>query len=44
MNPARNVETAEGWGRAIARLADGNATLLGLWGDPPHVHMALLDV
>ena len=43
MNPARTVETAEGWGRAVTRLADGNATLLGLWGDPPQVHMALLD-
>ena len=43
MNPARKVETEEGWGRAVKRLADGSATLLGLWGDPPHVDMALLD-
>ncbi len=43
MNPARTIESEEGWGRAVKRLADGSATLLGLWGDPPHVHMALLD-
>jgi Ni,Fe-hydrogenase III large subunit len=43
MNPTRAVETEEGWGRAVKRLADGSATLLGLWGAPPEVHMALLD-
>jgi Ni,Fe-hydrogenase III large subunit len=31
-----------GWTEAIDRLADGRASLLGLWGDPPDVHMALL--
>ena len=31
------------WHEAIARLAGGQATLLGLWGDAPDVHMALLD-
>jgi len=33
----------EGWTRAIDLLAEGKATLLGLWGDKAEVHMALLD-
>src|SRR5688572_22065833 len=33
----------DGWRQAIDRLAGGHCTLLGLWGDPPYVHMALLD-
>ena len=32
----------EGWRQAIDLLAGGRATLLGLWGDAPDVHMALL--
>src|SRR5690606_5246249 len=32
----------EGWGAAIDLLADGRATLFGLWGDAGAVHMALL--
>jgi Ni,Fe-hydrogenase III large subunit len=43
MNPPRTIVTEEGWGHAIERLAGGSATLFGLWGDPPNVHMALLD-
>ena len=35
--------TDEGWGCAIDLLAGGELTLLGLWGDAPDVHMALLD-
>ena len=31
------------WDQAIERLAGGSLTLLGLWGDPPHVHMATYD-
>ncbi len=31
------------WTEAIARLAAGNVTLLGLWADEDVVHMALLD-
>ncbi len=31
------------WEAATARLAAGEATLLGLWGEPGRVHMALLD-
>jgi Ni,Fe-hydrogenase III large subunit len=33
----------EGWAYAIEQLAAGRYTLLGLWGDAPGVHMALLD-
>jgi len=43
MNPTRTVVTEETWRQATARLAAGNATLLGLWGDAPDVHMALID-
>ncbi len=43
MNPPRMVVTEQGWSEAIERLAGGSLTLLGLWGDPPHVHMATLD-
>jgi Ni,Fe-hydrogenase III large subunit len=32
-----------GWKKAIDLLARGRCTLLSLWGDAPHVHMALLD-
>jgi Ni,Fe-hydrogenase III large subunit len=40
--PRTNV-TEEGWGQAIDRLAGGNQTLLGLWGDAGAVYMALFD-
>ena len=40
--PRKNV-TEDGWNAAIDRLAGGGATLLGLWGDAPNVHMALLE-
>jgi Ni,Fe-hydrogenase III large subunit len=33
----------EGWRQAIDQLATGRLVLLGLWGDAPVVHMALLD-
>src|SRR5207342_2745490 len=33
----------EGWRQAIDQLASGRLVLLGLWGDVPMVHMALLD-
>ncbi len=33
----------EGWQQAIDLLASGQCTLLGLWGDAPQVHLALLD-
>src|SRR5437762_2099008 len=38
----RTEVTEEGWREAIDQLAAGSRTLLGLWGDPPDVHMALL--
>jgi Ni,Fe-hydrogenase III large subunit len=43
MNPPRTLVTEEGWAEAIERLASGRLTLLGLWGDPPNMHMATLD-
>jgi Ni,Fe-hydrogenase III large subunit len=39
----RAVGAEEGWQQAIGLLASGQCTLLGLWGDAPHVYMALLD-
>jgi Ni,Fe-hydrogenase III large subunit len=39
----RAVVAEAGWRQAIDLLADGRLTLLGLWGDAPDVHMALLE-
>ena len=39
----RRLVTEDGWRDAIARLASGRSTLLGLWGDQSDVTMALLD-
>jgi Ni,Fe-hydrogenase III large subunit len=39
----RAVVTREIWRAAVERLAGGNLTLLGLWGEAGAVHMALLD-
>lgn len=39
----RALVNEEGWRQAIDRLATGRLLLLGLWGDAPSVHMALLD-
>jgi Ni,Fe-hydrogenase III large subunit len=38
----RAIVTDDGWQQAIDQLAAGRCTLLGLWGDVPCVHMALL--
>jgi Ni,Fe-hydrogenase III large subunit/Ni,Fe-hydrogenase III component G len=38
----RAIVTDDGWQQAIDHLAAGRCTLLGLWGDAPAVHMALL--
>ena len=38
----RALVTEEGWRQAIDLLVAGRCTLLGLWGDAPAVHMALL--
>jgi len=43
MTVTRRTANDLAWREAIARLARGQATLLGLWGDPPNVRMALLD-
>jgi Ni,Fe-hydrogenase III large subunit len=43
MTLTRTIVTEEGWREAIDRLADGSLTLLGLWGDPSRVYMALFD-
>ena len=37
------VVTEVGWQAAIDRLVEGSLTLLGFWGEPAAVHMALLD-
>jgi Ni,Fe-hydrogenase III large subunit/Ni,Fe-hydrogenase III component G len=39
----RAVVVDDGWRQAVEQLATGSCTLFGLWGDPPHVHMALLS-
>jgi hypothetical protein len=41
--PWPRIEVGEdGWSAATDRLTSGQATLLGLWGEPSAVHMALL--
>jgi Ni,Fe-hydrogenase III large subunit len=39
----RAVVTRESWSAASARLAAGDLTLLGLWGETDAAHLALLD-
>jgi Ni,Fe-hydrogenase III large subunit len=39
----RLVVAAEVWARAAQLLADGALTLLGLWGEPADIHMAIAD-
>ncbi len=43
MDTNRSNVSEQDWRQAIARLASGRATLLGLWADAPNVLMALLD-
>ncbi len=38
----RTTVDAPAWEAAIAELAAGNCTLLGLWGEPDAAHMALM--
>ena len=38
-----SMVSAGEWQQAVRRLADGKATLLGLWGEPGRVHMALFE-
>ncbi|MER8732656.1 NADH-quinone oxidoreductase subunit C [Mesorhizobium sp. M1227] len=40
---SRAVVTPKKWGFAVEQLAEGHWSLLGLWGEPGAVHMALLD-
>ncbi|WP_050421590.1 NADH-quinone oxidoreductase subunit C [Bradyrhizobium tropiciagri] len=43
-NPWPRVSVDSGtWRSAAGALADGGLSLLGLWGEPARVHMALLD-
>lgn len=39
----RVIVTDDLWQLLAARLAEGRGTLLGLWGEPAAVHMAILD-
>ncbi|CAN7369668.1 NADH-quinone oxidoreductase subunit C [Mesorhizobium sp. LjRoot246] len=39
----RAVVTPKKWSFAVEQLAEGHWSLLGLWGEPGAVHMALLD-
>jgi Ni,Fe-hydrogenase III large subunit len=39
----RAIVVDAGWKKATSLLVQGRCTLLGLWGDTGHVHMALLD-
>jgi Ni,Fe-hydrogenase III large subunit len=43
MHWAHSVATRETWQAATARLQSGEASLLGLWGEPGCAHMAILD-
>ena len=40
---SRTVVTPAIWSLVAGRLAEGHWTLLGLWGEPAVVHMAVLD-
>jgi Ni,Fe-hydrogenase III large subunit len=39
----RAVVDSDAWRSAAGALADGGLSLLGLWGEPSRVHMAILD-
>lgn len=39
----RAVVTPKAWSLAAEQLAEGRWSLLGLWGEPDRIHMALLD-
>ena len=39
----RILVTADVWSATAGRLAEGTLTLLGLWGEPSQVHMAIAD-
>ncbi|MGA8049999.1 MAG: NADH-quinone oxidoreductase subunit C [Burkholderiales bacterium] len=39
----RSVKRREEWEQAAARLQAGEFALLGLWGEPGHAHMAVME-
>ncbi|MGA8902032.1 MAG: hydrogenase expression protein HypE, partial [Bradyrhizobium sp.] len=39
----RSVVLASAWNFAASELAHGRWSLLGLWGEPLGVHMAIMD-
>jgi Ni,Fe-hydrogenase III large subunit len=43
MNWSRSTVTREAWQAAAARLQAGELCLLGLWGEPGFVHMAVMQ-
>jgi Ni,Fe-hydrogenase III large subunit len=43
MNWPRSIVDREAWQAAAARLQAGELSLLGLWGEPGFVHMALMQ-
>ena len=43
MNWTRSVVDRKAWDQAAARLSSGELTLLGLWGEPGFVHMAIME-
>jgi Ni,Fe-hydrogenase III large subunit len=40
---SRLLVDTDTWSIASARLADGALTLIALWGEPDHIHMAVAD-
>jgi Ni,Fe-hydrogenase III large subunit len=40
----RSIIHRDAWERAAARLQAGELSLLGLWGEPSHAHMAVIEV
>jgi Ni,Fe-hydrogenase III large subunit len=44
LNWPRSTVHREDWERAAVRLQAGELALLGLWGEPRHAHMALLEL
>jgi Ni,Fe-hydrogenase III large subunit len=43
MNATRKIVTTEAWREAGRRLQSGELSLIGLWGEPGHAHLAFLD-
>jgi Ni,Fe-hydrogenase III large subunit len=43
-NWSRSIVHKEAWEQAAARLQAGELALLGLWGEPTHAHMAVMEI